>query len=289
MPRGRAGRHVRAQARRPGWGWRPVALAAVVLLHALGAWYLREWMQPRVPEPESGEAITVVWLAPDPPPAVPPPVPDVPEPSSVPPLLRRASPQPPPVPPPSEPPPEPAPPPPESRPLVQRLFREDGTPALPGDFLARVEARSGIGRVFDYQIPGLEREGWFFDRPPPLVYEPTRFDGYWRPTHDLLTELLTRAVEASTAVIRIPIPGRPGWKVVCSVAVLAVSGGCGIAAPDRPVLGLNDPDSLNEDEQRACTALWGQIYQARSQEEARQLKRWYDTGCRLPGERAAQG
>lgn len=244
-------------------------------------------MQPRVPGSEGGQAIAVLWLAPDPPPPVPPPVLDVPEPPNVPPpLLRRAQPEPSaPAPPPAE---QPVPVP-ESRPLVQRLFREDGTPALPGDLLARVEARSGIGRVFDYQVPGLDREGWFFDRPPPLVYEPTRFDGYWRPTQDLLTDLLTRAVEASTAIIQIPIPGRPGWKVVCSVAVLAVSGGCGIAAPDRPVLGLNDPNSLNEDEQRACATLWEQIYQARTQEQARQLKRWYDTGCRLPGEQAAQG
>ncbi len=255
-----------------------------MLAHVAGFWALRDLSRPQARDTAGqGEVrFELVLLSPPPPPALPPPEPEpLDEAAALPPPPRPAprpiaAPEPPPVVP--EPPGELPPP----RALAERLFREDGSLAFAEGLLERVDAETGVGRVFEYRIAGLETAGELFERPPALVYEATRFDGYWQPTQDVLTDVLERAVRASTATVRIPIPGRPGWRLVCSVVVLAVSGGCGIAGPNNPVLGLDDPNTLDADEQRACETLWEQIARARSQSERLTLGRLYETGCRKP-------
>ncbi len=268
--------------RRSAQPWNGPALILVVALHAALLLALREWSRPHATVQPRGEPIRIQWLVIEPP--APPPVP---------PAIRS----------PRESESLPAPPvrpvrrvlaptavaetPPAERPVLveralrERLYRPDGSLALSEDLLLEVD-RNTIRRDFDFQIAGLEHAGKVFDRPPPLVYQATRFDGYWQPTPDVLTDVLERAVRASTATVRIPIPGRPGWRLVCSVVVLAVSGGCGMAGPNNPVLGLDDPDTLDADEQRACESLWQQIAEARSQAERHRLTGIYETGCRKP-------
>ena len=44
---------------------------------------------------------------------------------------------------------------------------------------------------FDFQYPGLAEAGTFLDRPPILAYEETRFEQYYTPDADALTNLLS--------------------------------------------------------------------------------------------------
>ena len=255
-------------------------MVLVVAMHLALFAALRDWTRPNLVRLDEGETVRrleVVLLAPPPPPAIVPPIRSAPD-----------SPAPSPRPPPDADSPaveaEPAP---EAealaeRPVRERLFREDGSLAVSEALLRELDSKIGPARIFDYQIAGLEKSGEVFERPPALVYEATRFEGYWKPTQDVLTEVLTRAVEASTATVRIPIPGRPGWRLVCSVAVLAVSGGCGMAGPRHGEIEEDDPNTLDADEQRACDTLWEQVAGATTQSRQRQLLRLYETGCRKP-------
>jgi hypothetical protein len=163
-----------------------------------------------------------------------------------------------------------------------RLYDADGSLALPDDVVARIGEVDG-GRQFDFQMPGLMESGRFMDRQPVLAYEPTRFDRYWIPEKDVLTEILEKAVEATSGTVEIPIPGSPGSKLVCSVSILAMGGGCGIVDKnDGYVVQLDDPDTLGPEEDAQCRAWWDQLVEADTQAQWRETRALYDFSCRKP-------
>ena len=167
-----------------------------------------------------------------------------------------------------------------------QLYAADGRVRLPESLMTELAKVDSDERVFDYQVPGLAKAGKFFDRPPALTYESTRFDQYWRPDQDLLTELLSRAVEKASKEIRIPVPGHPGEKIVCHVSLLALGGACGVAHNDDGyVFKDDDPATLNEAESKQCKAWWDRIVDAKSQEIWRKTRALYDAECRKPLER----
>lgn len=259
--------------------WTMAVWLLVLVMHILGLTALRDWSRPQPVVRSGAEPLRLefVFVPPPTPPGIEPPAREE---TPAEPAARRAPRVLPPTPVAEVAQPTPAPL--QERALSERLYRDDGSLALSERLLNETDRATGVGRDFDFQIAGLETAGEIFDRPPALVYEATRFDGYWKPTNDVLTEVLEKAVRASTATVRIPIPGRPGWKLVCSVVVLAASGGCGMAGPDNPVLGLDDPNTLDADELRACETVWNQLTEARSQAERRRLSGIYETGCRKP-------
>jgi hypothetical protein len=90
-------------------------------------------------------------------------------------------------------------------------------------------------------------------------------------------------VEASTGSIEIPIPGSPGSKLVCTVAILAAGGGCGIKNNnDGYVVVIDDPDTLDPEEDRQCQRWWEQIVGTSSQDVWRHTRALYDAQCRKP-------
>lgn len=295
--------------------WRRSGLLLLIALgHLVGFWMLERSSRISLPD-VSAETTTLVFLLPDPPPARPRVEPASPPVAEPPP--RAASPEPvvPATPAPAEPPapavaeaPESAPrePVPESRPESPRettrpmvaveaaprpgeplrLFDADGSLQLPDDVVARMDAVDGDQRQFDFQMPGLMESGRFMDRQPVLVYEPTRFDQYWIPEKDILTSVLEKAVEATTGTVEIPIPGSPGSKLVCTVSVLAMGGGCGIRNKnDGYVVSLDDPDTLDPEEDAQCRAWWDQIVAADDQDTWRHTRELYEFSCRKPLEK----
>ncbi|PZO10793.1 MAG: hypothetical protein DCF27_00005, partial [Lysobacteraceae bacterium] len=164
-----------------------------------------------------------------------------------------------------------------------KLFNADGSLDLPDDVVANLGASSRGDREFGYQMPGLEESGRFMKRQPVLVYEATQFDQYWIPEKDMLTTLLEKAVQASTGIVEIPIPGSPGSKLVCGVSVLAMGGGCGIRNNnDGYVVVLNDPKTLNAEEARQCEAWWDRIVGAGTQAVWRETRALYEFNCLKP-------
>lgn len=164
-----------------------------------------------------------------------------------------------------------------------QLYGQDGALRLPDTLLDEIDAKFGAERTFDFQVPNLAQAGTFFDRPPPLTFESTRFEQYWKPDQDVVSELLAAAADKLTREIRIPFPGNPNAQVVCVVSVLALGGACGIDINgwnDRVV--LNDPNTLNADEARACGALWRKFTAATTQREMLAARDRYDTLCRKP-------
>jgi hypothetical protein len=167
-----------------------------------------------------------------------------------------------------------------------QIYRADGSLDLPDEVVSQMGS-ADTGRDFGYQMPGVEDAGKFMERRPALVYEATRFDKDWRPTKDLLTEVLERAVEASTGTVEIPIPGSPGSKLVCTVSVLAFGGGCGIRNNnDGYVVELNDPNTLNPEEDKQCQAWWDKIVNAETQAAWRATRDLYEYHCRKPLEKS---
>jgi hypothetical protein len=115
------------------------------------------------------------------------------------------------------------------------------------------------------------------------VYEPTRFDQYWEPQEDLLSEILRKAVEKTSREIRIPIPGAPNKRLVCRVSLLAAGGACGVERNGgNTVLSLDDPKTLSPVEAAACEAWWNRIVGAATQDEWRATRALYDAECRKP-------
>jgi hypothetical protein len=114
------------------------------------------------------------------------------------------------------------------------------------------------------------------------VYEPTRFDEYWEPQEDLLSEVLRKAVEKTTTEVRIPIPGAPGRFLVCRVSLLAAGGACGVERPGAGIISLDDPKTLDPTEAAACAAWWDRIVGAATQAEWRATRRLYEAECRKP-------
>lgn len=169
-----------------------------------------------------------------------------------------------------------------------RLFTADGAPLLPEDMLDQLDRKFGDQRDFSFQRPGLDGMDKLLSRPQALTYEATRFEAGWRPETDLLTDLLEKAVEKTSPEIRIPVPGRPGARLVCRVVLLAAGGGCWFESnSDGYQVVLNDPDTLNEEEQRQCQAWWDKIVGAGSQAVWRKTRDLYEAECRKPAEKKA--
>ncbi|MCX7033541.1 MAG: hypothetical protein NT046_06160 [Arenimonas sp.] len=167
-----------------------------------------------------------------------------------------------------------------------KLFNADGSLDLPDDVVAKMGETTSGNREFGYQMPGLEESGRFMQRQPVLVYEPTKFDRYWIPEKDVLTSLLEKAVEASTGTVEIPVPGSPGTKLVCTVSVLAMGGGCGFRDNNfGEVVVLNDPNTLNPQEALQCAAWWDRIVGAGSQQVWRETRALYEYNCLKPLEK----
>lgn len=167
-----------------------------------------------------------------------------------------------------------------------KLYNADGSLDLPADVVAKLGETTRGDREFGYQMPGLEEAGRFMQRQPVLVYEPTKFDRYWIPEKDILTSLLEKAVEASTGTVEIPVPGSPGTKLVCTVSVLAMGGGCGFRDNNfGQVVELNDPNTLNPLEEKQCAAWWDRIVGAGSQAVWRETRALYEFNCLKPLEK----
>jgi hypothetical protein len=165
------------------------------------------------------------------------------------------------------------------------LYNDDGSVRIPAEVLADLAKLRSDERSFDFQQPGLERAAKLLRHESPLEYQATRFDKYWQPRQDLLTEVLTKAVEASTKEIRIPIPGDQKHTLVCRVSLLAMGGGCGVESNDDYdgiLAGHDDPDTLSAKEALACQAWWEKIIAAKTQDEWRQTRKLYDQECRKP-------
>lgn len=164
------------------------------------------------------------------------------------------------------------------------LFDDTGRIVVPDAAIEELRRNVSDDRVFDYQIAGLAKAATAFDRASPLVYEPSRFEAGMRPTQDMLTELLDRAVAATTMSISIPIPGDPHRRIECKVAVLAMGGGCGMTG-FTGFVEEDDPDTLNPEEEAQCAAWWEKITTATQQQAWLQTRKLYDANCRKPPER----
>lgn len=172
---------------------------------------------------------------------------------------------------------------PPSRGEPLQLYDTDGSVALPDDVVARLAAVDADDRPFEFRMPGVVESGRFLDRPPVLAYESTRFDQYWMPDQGALTRILEKAVKATTGTVEIPIPGTRGGKLVCSVSILALGGGCGVRNNSNGyVVQLDDPDTLSAEEDAQCRAWWDQIVAAGSQDAWRHTRALYDASCRKP-------
>jgi hypothetical protein len=164
-----------------------------------------------------------------------------------------------------------------------RLYRPDGALRLPDGLMGELDRKADAPQ-FDFQYPGVAEGAKAFARPPALVYEATRFDAHWEPANeDVVTEVLRKAVEKSTAEVRIPIPGAPGKRFVCRIAILAASGSCGVESNGDPWFpGYDDPATLDPEEAAACQQWWDKIVGATSQAQWRATRKLYESECRKP-------
>lgn len=163
-----------------------------------------------------------------------------------------------------------------------RVFGNDGRVWIPqsakDEFLAH-----GQSRQFGIQRDGLDDMDELLGRPVVLDYRSTRFDEVWQGDKPRLTRLLENAVERTTATVKIPIPGRPGAFLQCSLMVLAASGTCGFTANDDGYfVARDDPDTLSPLEERQCQAWWDLIVSAKTQGEWRRTRRLYEQECMKP-------
>lgn len=141
----------------------------------------------------------------------------------------------------------------------------------------------GQHKEFDVQRPGLDDMKKLLDRPVALEYKSTRFEDDWQGDRPRLERILEKAVEKSTASIKIPIPGRPGAYLRCSIAILALGGGCGFTAnDDGSYVKADDPETLSPLEERQCQAWWDLIVSAKTQDVWRKTRDLYQRECRKP-------
>ncbi len=121
----------------------------------------------------------------------------------------------------------------------------DGPGLFDGDGSVRLAEMPGSASpgqppgAYSEEITDLDRNGTWLKRPP-VGYEPTLFDRYWRPNETLLQEWVRRGVKS----VSIPIPGT-GKKIECAVSLLALGGGCGISDPnlnEQPATARPPPD-----------------------------------------------
>jgi hypothetical protein len=167
-----------------------------------------------------------------------------------------------------------------------RLYDADGALVLPDGLMDELDRKADRPQ-FDFQQPGLAEAGRFLERPTILAYESTRFDAAWKPSENLLDEVLRRAAEKTSPEVRIPIPGAPGKKIVCRVVILAAGGSCWVERDEEwKSPGRDDPATLSPAEAAACDAWWARIVGARSQAEWRATRKLYEAECRKPLEAA---
>ena len=275
----------------PPWLPRPLRasiLAAVVVVHGLVlAWWLPRLATPRHPA-EDQTAIRVEFIRDSPPPVV---IPleveirtkenvELPKPTR--PVRKRPR-----IP--SDTPLQALPSLPAEKSKLE-LYNADGRMKVPADMLDQIDRKVGDKRVFSYQVPRLDDAKKEFYRNPAIVYEKTRFNEYWKPDQDLLTGLLSEMVEKTTKQIKIPVPGRPDSKMVCTISLLALGGGCGVLTNGSDYVGpLDDPDTLSPEEDRQCKAWWDQIVGATTQDAWRKTRKLYEAQCRKPLERVPAG
>ncbi|HWR96407.1 MAG TPA: hypothetical protein VN248_06740 [Arenimonas sp.] len=162
------------------------------------------------------------------------------------------------------------------------LINKDGSVILPGQtrdsFLNDTD-----NRVFDVQKKGLDDMDKLLRRPQVMEYRETVFEKGWQGDRPPLERLLEKAVQKSTAHIKIPVPGRPGAYLRCSIAVLALGGGCGFTANDDGYfVRADDPETLSPEEDRQCAAWWDLIVSAKTQALWRKTRALYDQECRKP-------
>ena len=276
--------HARRPAQWPGRAWRIALLAAIVFAHGLAMLWFSELTRPRT-ESAQDEALVVNFIEdslPLPPPPVSEPEPDASQyrPAATPRKRPRVR---------SQVPTQVQSPPPSAAPL--ELYGADGRLKVPDDLLEQIDRKFGDKRVFSYQIPRMDDARKLMERPPPVIYESTRFAGYWKPDQDILTDLLETMVEKTTGEIRIPVPGTSGTStMICRVSLMAFGGGCGVLTMGADYVGpLDDPDTLSPEEDRQCRAWWEQIVGANTQDVWRKTRDLYDAECRKPLERAPTG
>jgi hypothetical protein len=248
-----------------------VALAHVALLHRL-----HDDRVSLPPRPDDPTPLMVLTLNPDLPP--PPPSPrkrvqrsDVPLPVAMTRVrtLRSAPPDPPAV-----------APVPATRP---RLFGVDGAVLLPDGVQDDLSAVTDPRARFDFKVPGLIEARTQPPRRAALTYEATRFDESWIEQEDLLTESLKKAIEKTTVTIRIPLPRAPGSKAVCKIAILMAAGGCGITnESDGYVVRLDDPDTLDINEDVQCQAWWDAMANASNETAWNAARVNYEAHCHKP-------
>lgn len=162
------------------------------------------------------------------------------------------------------------------------LINKDGSLIMPErtreEFLADID-----NRLFDVQKKGLDDMDKLLRRPQPLEYRATLFDKGWQGDRPPLERVLEQAVRKSSVNIKIPVPGRPGAYLRCSIAVLALGGGCGFTANDDGYfVRADDPDTLSPEEDRQCAAWWDLIASAKTQALWRKTRQLYDQACRKP-------
>lgn len=166
-----------------------------------------------------------------------------------------------------------------------RLFREDGSIALPDAVVDDLAKATDPRREFGFQVPGVveaQARAHALKRPA-LEYLGTRFDEGWIEETDPLTAGLKKAVEKTTATVRIPLPRAPGSKAVCKFSFAAMSGGCGIRnESDGYVVRGDDPDTLDAAEVAQCEAWWNEVVTATTPEQLRIARDRYEAQCRKP-------
>ena len=168
-------------------------------------------------------------------------------------------------------------------PPTLRLLNADGSIAIPQAVLDDLDGVLDAKRTFSHRMPGLYEARGFFDRRPELDYVPTRFDKVWRKDTDLLTEKLAEVVEKTTTTIRIPLPRSHTSAIVCKVAWLSLGGSCGMVNNGEFHLGvLDDPHTLDSEEDAQCRAWWAEIVQASTPEQWRTAIDRYEKACRKP-------
>lgn len=162
------------------------------------------------------------------------------------------------------------------------LFDADGSVALPDVVSDRLRAVDQGDLAFDFEQPGFLENGAFMRRPPVLEYEATRFDKDWKPTHDLLTALLEKAVTMLSDEVDVSVGS--GRRLRCKISILAMGGSCQMVGGGH-VVSLDDPNTLDPEEDAQCAAWWDRIVEAGTQTEWKYTKALYDLHCRKPLEK----
>jgi len=273
--------------------WRIAVMVLVVLLHLAGAYWLTRWSDASREIAPGTMRVDFVFELPSETVVELPPLPEKPRtPDEAQPRKHRQAPRPPSTPPVRTAPRVRAPTRPgSSAPSIQlQLYDETGRVRITKDTLDTLDKEFGEKRSFSYQIPRMGDAEKLLTRPKVVTYEPTRFADMYRPTRNILDDVLERAVEATTAEVRIPVPGHPESKMVCKIQILAMGGGCGILTNGADYVGpIDDPNTLSEEENRQCQSWYEQIVGAKTQDAWRATRKLYDASCRKPLERKPAG